>query len=151
VSDGAAGIVASQALAAVREKLHGRLLERVEARSLELQPRAVRRLLIREQALAILREEGDILPQAVLARVVNEVADQVVGLGPLESLLRDPGISEVMVNGPDDVYVETKVHVYYTCPYQTPCTDRPCLGLTPTVREDLLERFLDGGKGRDGA
>ncbi|MCJ7832540.1 MAG: CpaF family protein, partial [Actinobacteria bacterium] len=32
----------------------------------------------------------------------------VVGLGPIEFLLRDPDVSEVMVNGPDDVYVERK-------------------------------------------
>jgi pilus assembly protein CpaF len=37
---------------------------------------------------------------------VNEVSDEVVGFGPIESLLRDPDVTEVMVNGPDDVYVE---------------------------------------------
>jgi len=56
----------------------------------------------------MLREEGKLLPHAALTRVVNEVADRVVGLGPIESLLRDPEVSEVMVNGPGDVYVERK-------------------------------------------
>jgi len=40
--------------------------------------------------------------------VVNEVSDAVVGLGPIEFLLKDPDVTEVMVNGPDDVYVERK-------------------------------------------
>jgi pilus assembly protein CpaF len=40
--------------------------------------------------------------------VVNQVSDEVVGLGPVERLLKDPEVSEVMVNGADDVYVERK-------------------------------------------
>jgi pilus assembly protein CpaF len=40
--------------------------------------------------------------------VVNEVSDAVVGMGPIEFLLKDPDVTEVMVNGPDDVYVERK-------------------------------------------
>jgi pilus assembly protein CpaF len=39
---------------------------------------------------------------------VNEISDRVVGLGPIEPLLRDPEVSEVMVNGADDVYVERR-------------------------------------------
>src|SRR3989304_1254968 len=53
-------------------------------------------------ALAVLRERGHTLPQGALARVVNEVSDAVVGLGPIEFLLKDPEVTEGMVNGPDD-------------------------------------------------
>jgi pilus assembly protein CpaF len=48
------------------------------------------------------------LPQNALADVVNAVSDAVVGMGPIEFLLKDPEVTEVMVNGPDDVYVERK-------------------------------------------
>jgi pilus assembly protein CpaF len=48
------------------------------------------------------------LPQSALADVVNAVSDAVVGMGPIEFLLKDPDVTEVMVNGPDDVYVERK-------------------------------------------
>jgi len=61
---------------------------------------------VREQALALLRDSGAILPQRELTRVVNEVSDEVVGFGPIEFLLKDPEVTEVMVNGPGDVYVE---------------------------------------------
>jgi pilus assembly protein CpaF len=67
-----------------------------------------RRLLVREEALRVLREHRVVLGAGELTRVVNEVSDEVVGLGPIESLLRDPDVTEVMVNGPDDVYVERK-------------------------------------------
>ena len=65
-----------------------------------------RRLRVREEALELLRERGAILPQRELARVVNEISDEVVGFGPIEFLLKDPSVTEVMVNGPDDVFVE---------------------------------------------
>ncbi len=61
---------------------------------------------VREEALGVLRAGGAILPQRELTRVVNEVADEVVGFGSIEFLLKDPSVTEVMVNGPDDVYVE---------------------------------------------
>ncbi len=61
---------------------------------------------VREEALTLMRENGALLPQRDLARVVNEVSDEVVGFGPIEFLLKDPDVTEVMVNGPDDVYVE---------------------------------------------
>ncbi len=98
----------ADALAEVRRGLHERLLRRVDADELARVSRAERRVRVREEALQILRDEGHILPQGALTRVVNDVSDAVVGLGPIEFLLKDPEITEVMVNGPDDVYVERK-------------------------------------------
>jgi pilus assembly protein CpaF len=98
----------ADALMEVRRGLHERLLGRVDARGLEEVSRTERRLRVREEALAILREERHILPRGVLTKVINEVSDAVVGLGPIEFLLKDPEVTEVMVNGPDDVYVERK-------------------------------------------
>ncbi|HEY7283517.1 MAG TPA: CpaF family protein, partial [Actinomycetota bacterium] len=95
-------------LAGIKRRLHDALMRRVAGRGVESLHPAARRLLIREEALSVLREEGHLLPQEALARVVNDVSDRVVGLGPIESLLRDPEVSEVMVNGADDVYVERK-------------------------------------------
>jgi pilus assembly protein CpaF len=78
----------------------------VDARGLAAAPRTERRVRVREEALRLLRASGTILPSRELARVINEVSDEVVGFGPVEPLLRDPDVTEVMVNGPDDVYVE---------------------------------------------
>ncbi len=38
--------------------------------------------------------------------IVDEMANEIIGLGPLEPLFRDPAITEIMVNGPDNVYIE---------------------------------------------
>jgi pilus assembly protein CpaF len=93
-------------LADVRRQLRAQLRERVDARGLSAAPRTERRVRVREEALTLMRESGALLPQRDLARVVNEVSDEVVGFGPIEFLLKDPDVTEVMVNGPDDVYVE---------------------------------------------
>src|SRR4249920_3200118 len=96
----------AESLAGVRRRLRDQLRQRVDARGLATAPRTERRLRVREEALSLLRASGAILPQRELARMVNEVSDEVVGFGPIEFLLKDPSVTEVMVNGPDDVYVE---------------------------------------------
>ncbi|MBO8128940.1 MAG: CpaF family protein [Peptococcaceae bacterium] len=54
-------------------------------------------------------EEGRDLPRIMWAKlnaVADQIIDEVTGFGPIQDLLDDPEISEVMVNGPDKVYVE---------------------------------------------
>src|SRR6266508_3754533 len=70
-----------------------------------------RRLRVRDEVMAVLKEARMILPSSVVTPVVNQVSDEVVGLGPVERLLKDPEVSEIMVNGADDVYVERKGRV----------------------------------------
>jgi pilus assembly protein CpaF len=41
-----------------------------------------------------------------LARLRQEIVDEALGLGPLEDLIKDPDVTEIMVNGPDTIYVE---------------------------------------------
>ena len=98
--------MSSDALSIVRRQLREDLRQRVDARGLASAPRTERRVRVREQALALLRDSGAILPQRELTRVVNEVSDEVVGFGPIEFLLKDPEVTEVMVNGAGGVYVE---------------------------------------------
>jgi pilus assembly protein CpaF len=51
-------------------------------------------------------EEGLALTRAERVRMLEQITDEIVGLGPLESLLRDESVTEVMVNGPRQVYIE---------------------------------------------
>ena len=55
---------------------------------------------------AALRAEKTPMSSAETAQVERTVTDDVLGYGPIERLLQDPTISEVMVNGPDQVYIE---------------------------------------------
>jgi len=53
-------------------------------------------------------------PSAVKDQVTREILDELLGFGPLQPLLDDPDISEVMVNGPKRVYIERKGKIIRT-------------------------------------
>lgn len=53
-------------------------------------------------------EEPVPVPRAERSRIISEVMDEVTGYGPIQSLLKDESVSEVMVNGPNQVYAERK-------------------------------------------
>ncbi len=50
--------------------------------------------------------ENEPLPRHEKQRIVSEIVDEAIGFGPITPLLKDPEISEVMVNGPNQVYIE---------------------------------------------
>ena len=95
----------------LKSQVASRVREQVDAAELATFSPTERRLRVREETLSILRDQRAVLPVRELSRLVNEVSDEVVGLGPIEFLLKDPEVSEVMVNGADDVYVERKGRV----------------------------------------
>jgi pilus assembly protein CpaF len=64
------------------------------------------RVQIRDVATRLINEEA--APLSVIQRrhVVRQIEDEVMGLGPLEPLLADPSVSDILVNGPNNIYVE---------------------------------------------
>ena len=58
--------------------------------------------------------EGLALTRAERTRMLEQITDEIVGLGPLEPLLRDESITEVMVNGPRQVYIERQGKIELT-------------------------------------
>jgi pilus assembly protein CpaF len=63
---------------------------------------------IRTISEATFENEYDNLPRSEREVIVNQVVDEVLAYGPLSPLLRDDSISEIMVNGPKQVYVERR-------------------------------------------
>ncbi|OGS13842.1 MAG: type II secretion system protein E, partial [Elusimicrobia bacterium RIFOXYA12_FULL_57_11] len=55
-------------------------------------------LLQKETSMALTREQR--------VQFINELLDEILGLGPLEELMRDPAVTEIMVNAPDKVFIE---------------------------------------------
>jgi pilus assembly protein CpaF len=55
---------------------------------------------------AALQDEGLVLPAATFAATVRAVTDELTGLGPLAPLLSDPTVTDVLVNGPQEVWVD---------------------------------------------
>jgi pilus assembly protein CpaF len=91
-----------------RRSVHRFLLEIIDLRRKDVRQlsdehlRAEAEALIREILKTRLQLPNDIDPEQLIA----DVLDEVVGLGPMERLLADPTISEVMVNKADEIYVE---------------------------------------------
>jgi pilus assembly protein CpaF len=55
-----------------------------------------------------LDDEGTYIPKQERQRIVSEVINETIGFGPIDPLINDPTVSEIMVNGPEHVYVERK-------------------------------------------
>jgi pilus assembly protein CpaF len=84
----------------LRDTLQQRLL------AAPFDPARLGRTELRARLARMLREEAPLLSPATADIVLDELIDTVGGLGPLEPLLADPSITEIMVNGADRVYVE---------------------------------------------
>ncbi len=67
---------------------------------------------VRQTLQTVLEEEETPLSTADRARIAQEVADEILGHGPMEPYLRDADVSEIMVNGPDHIYVERSGRLY---------------------------------------
>ena len=63
---------------------------------------------VRRQAETLCRNHADLLSLTERERLVNEVLDETFGLGPLESLMHDPEVSDILINGPKTIYVERR-------------------------------------------
>jgi pilus assembly protein CpaF len=61
-----------------------------------------------------LRADGRVLGDTELLSLADEVRAELVGAGPLEPLLRDPSITDVLVNGPGEVWVDTDAGLHLT-------------------------------------
>ena len=89
--------------------IHAELLKRVNLKNLTA--RAAEQDTIHRQARetiqSILKDYRTKLPKAVeLAALEKELYDEAIGLGPIETLLDDADITEIMVNGATNIYIE---------------------------------------------
>ena len=96
------------AMAEARRNLHTKLISQMDLRRLDVSHMNEDDLRSATQAMIkdILSNERDLPPEVDRARLAKQVLDEVVGLGPLEDLLADDTVTEVMVNRWDEIYVE---------------------------------------------
>jgi pilus assembly protein CpaF len=86
-------------------RVQNRLVNELDPK-LDLSNQAEVRRQIEELFGKIADEEGLALTRAERVRMLEQITDEILGLGPLEPLLRDETITELMVNGPQQVYIE---------------------------------------------
>ena len=90
----------------LKHRVHRRLVERINLERLaEIDAPRVRRE-VREAVAALVAEENAGLEREVAERLIEEVLNEVFGLGPLEPLMSDPTISDILVTTPKLVHIE---------------------------------------------
>jgi len=89
-----------------KQRVHHRLIQELEASRLDRMDADEARNAVAQAARHLLAQEAPEIFGLARDEVVSAVVDEVLGLGPIEPMLRDPGISEVMVNAPDQIYFE---------------------------------------------
>jgi len=101
-ASGAGGVVD------LKTRVQNKLLVQLDTTGLDLSRTADVRHTIEDLYETILAEEGIVLSRAERKRLFDQIVSEILGLGPLEPLLEDESITEIMVNGPKNIYIERK-------------------------------------------
>lgn len=92
----------------LRRRLHEDLIQALQLRRRDIA--GMSDIALRAEASSVLANlidaDPDIPPELDRELMVRELVDEAVGLGPLEPLLADPGVTEIMVNRHDEIFVE---------------------------------------------
>jgi pilus assembly protein CpaF len=88
--------------------LHRKLLDKINLEALATIDNQRVRSEVRQALISLIDAEPTLLSSVEKQQICDEVLDEVFGLGPLEPLLQDPSISDILVNGSRQVYIERK-------------------------------------------
>jgi pilus assembly protein CpaF len=112
-TSGAAPPPATGPAAALRRRVHRELLDILGPQLYDNRTAdVVLEQKVRDTINEVLARDDSPLAVADPARIAAELLDEILGHGPVEPLLRDPDITEIMVNGPDQIFVERFGHIH---------------------------------------
>jgi pilus assembly protein CpaF len=92
----------------LKGRIHRKLIDRLDFSRMEAEDKDVVREQVRNLVADLADEEQAILNLNDRQRLVGEVIDEVFGLGPLEVILKDPTVTDILINGPKQIYVERR-------------------------------------------
>ena len=95
-------------LSATKEKIYNLLMEQIDIATSSRMPREELKRQIIDLIGEIVIEQQLLLSTAEQNALATEIVDDMLGFGPLEPLLRDRLMSDIMVNGPWQIYIERK-------------------------------------------
>ncbi len=90
----------------VKEKIHRLLIDRLDLKKIDTVSKDELREQVREAVESLMAEETEMNSEMGRERLADEILNEIFGLGPLEPLLTDPTISDILVNTYKRVYVE---------------------------------------------
>jgi len=94
--------------------VHNRLFETLDVTRLESLEPALASAKVTEAITAILDDEGRLLTETDKNSLIEEIKNELLGLGPLEPLLWDDEITDILVNGHNQIYVEKRGKLHAT-------------------------------------
>ncbi|WP_233710351.1 CpaF family protein [Pseudomaricurvus albidus] len=86
--------------------IHQRLMDVVDLAVLDTLSEEEARRQLQEICRNLMQEEQIPVPLAGRQQIIKEIEDEILGLGPLEALLADKSVSDILINGPFSIYVE---------------------------------------------
>jgi len=98
----------------LKGSLHSKVINEIDLESLNRLKEDTARDQLRHVILEVLQREKTPLTLTEREQMVTEILDEVFGLGPLQPLLADPTLSDILVNGAYDVYVERRGKLEHT-------------------------------------
>jgi len=101
----------------LRRRIHRSLLDQLNLVSLEaadMDPEVLRPRVVQALEEIVSRFQAELSPAVDLPKLVSEMTDEVLGLGPLQELLDDDSVSEIMVVDPNTIYVEREGKIRLT-------------------------------------
>ncbi|HSJ13179.1 MAG TPA: CpaF family protein [Longimicrobiales bacterium] len=101
-------------MADVKKRVHRQLLQRLNLSNLDGRSREEAGGMIRPEIQLLLSTEQEALNLDEREALIQQILDEIFGLGPLEPLMHDPEVSDIMVNGPKLVYVERRGKLHAT-------------------------------------
>ena len=101
-------VAADQQLLEMKLKLHGRLIDELDLSKLDKLDESELRRQVMSLVADFARGERMVLNAIELEQLGSSVYDEMVGLGPIEPLLKDESINDILINGPFQVYVERR-------------------------------------------
>src|SRR5688572_32467915 len=92
----------------LKNRIHRQLIERLDLTKIGVLPADVLQQQIRRVVEDMLVDDETPLSRQEREQIIVEVQHETFGLGPIEPLMQDPSVSDVLVNGPKDVYIERR-------------------------------------------
>ncbi len=103
-----APVISRRDLDEIRGRLHQRVLDRLDLSAVAEMDRDDLRGRLKDIVEGLVAADGLSLSDDERRAVISGILDELTGLGPLEPILADPEVSDILVNGPDTIFIEKR-------------------------------------------
>jgi pilus assembly protein CpaF len=90
----------------IRSQIHRAVLDQMDLRRMDNVPADKLRMEVRALSQSLMDESKLALNEMERRQIIQDIQDEILGLGPIEPLLSDSSVSDILVNGPRQIYVE---------------------------------------------